>query len=60
MRLRRCHAGFAREVLQRHRPTMVREREQQLAADLDALDAALTALDRQWLRRRSRLANRAG
>jgi hypothetical protein len=39
--LGRRHAGFARQVLQRHRPAVVHQRQQQLAADLDALDAAL-------------------
>ena len=41
MGLGRAHAGLARQVLQRHRPAVVRQRTQQLAADLDALDAAL-------------------
>ena len=44
--LGRRHAGVAREVFQGHRPARVRERQQQLPADLHALDAALLALGR--------------
>ena len=43
MRLGGRHAGVARQVFQRHRPPMVRQCMQQLAADLHALDAALRA-----------------
>jgi hypothetical protein len=39
MRLGGRHAGFPRQVFQRHRPAMVGQGQQQLAADLDALNA---------------------
>jgi hypothetical protein len=37
------HAGGQRQVLQRQRPARAGQRQQQPAADLDALDAALHA-----------------
>ena len=46
MRFRGAHAGFARQVLECHRLSAVGEGAQQLATDLDALDAALAAGDR--------------
>ena len=45
MRLRGRHAGFARQVLQRHGTAVVGERDEQLPAHLDALDAALPVGD---------------
>jgi hypothetical protein len=43
MRLGRRHLGRARQILQGQRATVVREGNQQLATDLDALDAARAA-----------------
>jgi hypothetical protein len=44
MGLGRRHVGLAGQVLQRHRPAVVHQRQQQPPAHLDALDAARAAL----------------
>lgn len=44
VRLGGRHVGLPREILQRHRPAVVHQCAQQLAAHLDALDAALRAI----------------
>ncbi|OIQ80806.1 hypothetical protein GALL_374280 [mine drainage metagenome] len=43
MRLARGHVGFVRQVLERQRTPDMRQRQQQPAADFDALDAARAA-----------------